>query len=317
MEIIASLGIWRPCESHFHHENDGVRFENAFVTCAVCSPSRSAMVTGRYQTTLGVHNHRSQNKSGKSGGHPTYFDDYQHPATFCPLFDGNGNITQYLNQEGELTASFEYNTFGDVATKNVKDKEIKKIAYRFSTKPIEPESGWYYYGYRYYDPGVGRWLSRDPIEERGGVNLFRFAANDAVGSWDVLGLQENYVNQTAAAWAAIKKAFPQSQRESIEYGGRVCKNPRTSRHVYTQGKGRGTEDYGANVRLGRFGGISFDQMPKCPLEHHCEVAFWHTHRRCCPLFSQTYWGMLWFVKLLTRKTIGNCLNLSPIQRLLL
>ncbi|HEY8505902.1 MAG TPA: sulfatase [Gemmataceae bacterium] len=37
----------------------GVRFANAFTTAPVCSPSRSALVTGMYQTTIGAHHHRS------------------------------------------------------------------------------------------------------------------------------------------------------------------------------------------------------------------------------------------------------------------
>ncbi len=45
-----------------------------------------------------------------------------------------------------------------------------------------------YYGYRYYDPQTGRWLSRDPIEERGVMNLYGFVGNDGVNKWDVLGL---------------------------------------------------------------------------------------------------------------------------------
>ena len=47
---------------------EGVRFENAFVTAPVCSPSRSALVTGMYQTTSGSHNHRSQVDKDKGGG---------------------------------------------------------------------------------------------------------------------------------------------------------------------------------------------------------------------------------------------------------
>jgi len=38
---------------------EGTVFSNAYVTAPVCSPSRSAMITGMYQTTVGAHNHRS------------------------------------------------------------------------------------------------------------------------------------------------------------------------------------------------------------------------------------------------------------------
>ncbi|MSR79593.1 MAG: DUF229 domain-containing protein [Gemmataceae bacterium] len=38
---------------------DGTRFDNAFITAPVCSPCRSALITGMYQTTLGSHHHRS------------------------------------------------------------------------------------------------------------------------------------------------------------------------------------------------------------------------------------------------------------------
>ena len=38
---------------------EGTKFDRAFLTASVCSPSRSAMITGMYQTTIGVHHHRS------------------------------------------------------------------------------------------------------------------------------------------------------------------------------------------------------------------------------------------------------------------
>ncbi len=46
------------------------------------------------------------------------------------------------------------------------------------------------YGYRFYDPLTGRWPSRDPIGERGGVNLYGLVGNDGVNRWDLLGLLE-------------------------------------------------------------------------------------------------------------------------------
>jgi len=49
--------------------------------------------------------------------------------------------------------------------------------------------GFYYYGYRYYNPSVGRWLSRDPLEEEGGVNLYGFVRNDPLRFVDPFGLR--------------------------------------------------------------------------------------------------------------------------------
>ena len=46
-----------------------------------------------------------------------------------------------------------------------------------------------YYGYRYYDPQTGRWPSRDPIEEDGGLNLYIFVVNEPLGGIDYLGLK--------------------------------------------------------------------------------------------------------------------------------
>lgn len=43
------------------------------------------------------------------------------------------------------------------------------------------------YGCRWCDPQTGRWLSRDPIGEMGGFNLYGFVGNDALNQVDVLG----------------------------------------------------------------------------------------------------------------------------------
>jgi hypothetical protein len=44
----------------------------------------------------------------------------------------------------------------------------------------------------FYDPGQGRWLSRDPIAEQGGVNLYGFVGNDGINRQDKLGLATVY-----------------------------------------------------------------------------------------------------------------------------
>ncbi len=46
------------------------------------------------------------------------------------------------------------------------------------------------YLYRAYSPALARFLTRDPIAEQGGVNLYCFVANNPVTNWDALGLIE-------------------------------------------------------------------------------------------------------------------------------
>ena len=86
-----------------------------------------------------------------------------------PTYDGNGNVSEYLTRTGTIAAHFEYDPFGNTV---VNTDTGNLFTYRFSTKPRDIETGLYYHGYRYYDPMTGRWPSRDPIEEDGGVNLY-------------------------------------------------------------------------------------------------------------------------------------------------
>lgn len=62
----------------------GVTYTAAYVTAPVCSASRSAMITGMNQSTLGVHNHRSQTDSGKGKGSPPYHKSYHLPIKMIP-----------------------------------------------------------------------------------------------------------------------------------------------------------------------------------------------------------------------------------------
>jgi RHS repeat-associated protein len=59
--------------------------------------------------------------------------------------------------------------------------------YRFSSKEWHSKARLYYYGYRFYDPNLQRWINRDPIGEAGGINLYGFVGNDPVNWIDPLG----------------------------------------------------------------------------------------------------------------------------------
>jgi RHS repeat-associated protein len=95
--------------------------------------------------------------------------------------------------------AMEYDAFGrEIAFSSTTGGGGVSIAtppFRFSTKYTDGETGLVYYGYRYYAPEMGRWLSRDPIGERGGNNLYAFLRNDGVNKWDILGREELICNE--------------------------------------------------------------------------------------------------------------------------
>jgi RHS repeat-associated protein len=116
----------------------------------------------------------------------------QSTTHFYPTYDGNGNVSEYLDATGSTAAHYEYDPFGRIIVATGAD--AADFAYRFSTKPADPATGLYYYGYRWFDPYTGRWPSRDPIEESGGVNLYGFVGNDGVDFVDQIGLDRFVVD---------------------------------------------------------------------------------------------------------------------------
>lgn len=102
-----------------------------------------------------------------------------------PSYDGNGNVSEYLTSTGTVSAHFEYDPFGGTVV-NTDTSGLFDV--RFSTKQQDVATGLYYYGYRYYDPVTGRWPSRDPLGERGGMNLYGFVYNEPLSQIDLCGL---------------------------------------------------------------------------------------------------------------------------------
>ena len=110
---------------------------------------------------------------------------------YIPGYDAYGNILGYRDSQGNLVASCTYDAFGNTISATGPLADF--FRHRFSTKYFDTETGLYYYGYRFYHPALMRWLTRDPIEEDGGVNLYAFNANNSVRYIDRLGLYLWYV----------------------------------------------------------------------------------------------------------------------------
>ncbi len=103
----------------------------------------------------------------------------------CPTYDANGNITEVVDGNGTVRGAFQYGPFGNLVSEM--GDLAEQIPFRLSTKCFDLETGFNYYGFRYYSPTMGSWLSRDQIQENGGLNLFTFVFNQAVNLFDVLG----------------------------------------------------------------------------------------------------------------------------------
>ena len=113
------------------------------------------------------------------------------------VVDGNKNVRRLLNTAGTEVANYDYDPFGGVTASGTASAGNP---FRFSSEFLDEETGLVYYNYRYYSPALGRWISRDPIEEQGGVNLYGFLGNDDLSHYDILGYEWT-VNRNGNQWA--------------------------------------------------------------------------------------------------------------------
>jgi RHS repeat-associated protein len=109
----------------------------------------------------------------RQGGH-----DYSY------LYDAKGNVTALLDLTQTVIQAYTYDTFGTLMSM----AGIFDQPFQFSTKRFEEKTGLSYFGYRFYSAALGRWMTRDPIEEIGGINLYEFALSNPVGFIDPMGL---------------------------------------------------------------------------------------------------------------------------------
>lgn len=119
---------------------------------------------------------------------------------FFSFSDANGNVTGLVDTNGSIAARYDYDPYGNLLTQS--GDEASSSPFRFSSKYCDDETGLSYYGYRFYSPQLGRWIGKDPIEEGGGANLYRFVGNIPINRIDFLGLWGSSVHEIKTAqWA--------------------------------------------------------------------------------------------------------------------
>ncbi|MCR5183081.1 MAG: hypothetical protein K6B46_00060 [Opitutales bacterium] len=163
--------------------------------------------------------------------------------------DGNKNASDvfFLALQNGVAAHYEYSPFGEITyTSKNTPYTIDLIAanpFRFSSEFYDPELDLIYYNYRHYSPALGRWLSRDPIEEQGGLNLYAFVGNKPTNNIDVQG---NEVSESSCN-KIITSAQKNNRRirktiEAIE-NNKKCKKPSISCECCTEPDLAGTGGY--------------------------------------------------------------------------
>lgn len=128
--------------------------------------------------------------AGGIGGLLARSDHTTTNASFATAYyhaDGNGNVSALINTNGLLVARYAYDPFGNPLGMWGALADANRC--RFSSKEYEPLSGLYYYGFRFYEPSLQRWLNADPLGEAGGINLHQFTANSPLNNIDQLGLE--------------------------------------------------------------------------------------------------------------------------------
>ncbi|MGB2642070.1 MAG: RHS repeat-associated core domain-containing protein [Candidatus Acidiferrum sp.] len=88
--------------------------------------------------------------------------------------DGLGTITSLSSGAGALAQTYTFDSFG----KQTASSGSLTNPFQYTARESDPETGLYYYRARYYDAGIGRFLSEDPIRFNAKqIDFYTYAAN--------------------------------------------------------------------------------------------------------------------------------------------
>jgi RHS repeat-associated protein len=100
--------------------------------------------------------------------------------------DHLGSTREMCSSTGAIVARYSYDPYG--RTTLVSGSNL--ATFQYTGDFYHATSGLYLTKYRAYDPNTGRWLSRDPVAESGGLNLYRYCGDEPIDFDDPLGLKK-------------------------------------------------------------------------------------------------------------------------------
>lgn len=106
---------------------------------------------------------------------------------YIPIHDQRGCLVVLIDLKAKKgKESYRYTAFGEELTKN------KVSPWRFASKRVEQETGFIFFGRRYYNPELGRWVTPDPEGFADGPNLYAYLHNGPLLRFDLYGLFSQY-----------------------------------------------------------------------------------------------------------------------------
>lgn len=121
--------------------------------------------------------------------------------TLIPLHDHNGNVIALLNSSGLLTASYTYSAFGEAEFATAHPNP-----WRYASKRLDSETNLIYFGQRYYDPSIGRWITPDPTGFADGPNLYAYLHQNPLLTADYYGLADASQDKSSF-WDSLRSGW--------------------------------------------------------------------------------------------------------------
>ncbi|MBP1762713.1 MAG: repeat protein [Firmicutes bacterium] len=102
--------------------------------------------------------------------------------------DGLGSIVALSNSSAKAVQLYRYDAFGRMTQSGSVVQP-----YTYTAREYDTETALYYYRARYYDPKAGRFITRDPIGFKGGINQYAYVRNNPVNGTDPTGLFSHHL----------------------------------------------------------------------------------------------------------------------------